>query len=186
MYLLLTFATATDSDKFEHIYTHYKNLMLHKAHAILRDPMLAEDAVSEACIRIYRNLHKIDDPTSGQSLAFIITIVKNTALSLLSKQDRQTANIDELNEDDGFDLEQYVCSEISSEEIYRLINQLSEELRSVFILKFAWDLSHRKIGELLDISENNVTVRLHRARKRIAAILIKEGYANERQHQRQA
>lgn len=179
MYLLVILTVAEEGGKFEYIYTQYKNLMYQKANAILQDSMLAEDAVSEAYMRIYKNMHKIDNPASGRCIAFIVTIVKNTALTLLSKQNRQVISIDELNKDDGFDLEQFVCSEISSEEIYRLINQLSEELRSVFLLRFAYDLSHRKIGEMLNITENNVTVRLHRAKKRIAALLIKEGYAVE-------
>jgi RNA polymerase sigma-70 factor (ECF subfamily) len=176
---LVILTVAEEGGKFEYIYTQYKNLMYQKANAILQDSMLAEDAVSEAYMRIYKNMHKIDNPASGRCIAFIVTIVKNTALTLLSKQNRQVISIDELNKDDGFDLEQFVCSEISSEEIYRLINQLSEELRSVFLLRFAYDLSHRKIGEMLNITENNVTVRLHRAKKRIAALLIKEGYAVE-------
>jgi DNA-directed RNA polymerase specialized sigma24 family protein len=33
---------------------------------------------------------------------------------------------------------------------------------------------------MLNISENNITVRLHRAKKRIATILVREGYANEK------
>jgi RNA polymerase sigma-70 factor (ECF subfamily) len=36
------------------------------------------------------------------------------------------------------------------------------------------DLSQREIGEVLGISEGNVAVRLHRARKRLAALLEKE------------
>ena len=63
---------------------------------------------------------------------------------------------------------------------YRLTSGVPEELRSVFILKYAHDLSHREIGALLHITENNVTVRLHRARGKIAEILRREGYAVEK------
>ena len=59
MILLLAFSSAEEKDAFEYIYTRYKNLMLQKAYAILHDRMLAEDAVSEAFIRIYKNsFHK--------------------------------------------------------------------------------------------------------------------------------
>ena len=72
-----------------------------------------------------------------------------------------------------------MLSAISSEQIAQIVESLPEELRSVFLLKYAYDLPHKKIGQQLGITENNVTVRLHRARKRLAAILIKEGYAVE-------
>ncbi len=181
MFLALTFAVPEERDAFAYIYTQYKALMLRKAAAILHDEMLAEDAVSEAFIRIYRNMHKIEDPASGRCLAFVMTIVKNTALTLLEREHKKPVSLEEEDREDPFDLEQHVLSEISSEEILRILDGVSEELRSVFLLKYAYDLSHRQIGKLLGISENNVTVRLHRARKKIAAILIKEGYAVEKQ-----
>ena len=81
---------------------------------------------------------------------------------------------------DSFDLEQYVLSEVSREKIASLLDGLDEELRSVFLLKYAHDLPHKKIGEMLGISENNVTVRLHRARKKIASLLAKEGILSEK------
>lgn len=179
MILIFSFSTTEERDKFEYIYAHYKNLMLHKAYGVLKDYMLAEDAVSEALIRIYKNLHKIEDPTSNQSIAFVVTIAKNAALTMLSKEKKQAAEpIDEAQQD-SFDLEGYMLAELSSEKIYGILSQIGEELRSVFVLKYARDLPHKEIGQLLGISENNVTVRLHRAKKKLAQILVKEGYACE-------
>lgn len=178
MLLILTFDTPAERDKFEYIYSRYKNLMLHKAYGILHDYMLAEDAVSEAMLRIYKNLHKIDDPADGRSVSFVVTIVKNAALSMLQKETRveQSELTDDLREE-AYDLEQQVISDLSSENILGLLDEIGDELRSVFVLKYAHDLSHREIGRALGISENNVTVRLHRAKKKLSVILAREGYA---------
>ena len=177
--LIFTFSSEQECDKFEFIFLKYKNLMLHKAYGILHDYMLAEDAASEAFIRIYKNIHKIDDPKSPRAIAFIVTIVKNTALTILQKN--RISDIDPLDEQesDDFDLEEFVLGEMSSERIFALLDGINEELKSVFLLKYAYDLPHRQIGELLGITENNVTVRLHRARKAIAIILAGEGYVHE-------
>lgn len=176
MLLILTFAREEDRDKFEFLYNKYKNLLLHKAYGILGDYMLAEDAVSEAYLRVYKNLDKVEDPASPQSIAFLVTITKNVALTLLQKQGKQPVEpVDEAQED-GFDLEQHILAEISSQQILAVLDGIGEELRSVFLLKFAHDLSHREIGRLLRISENNVTVRLHRAKKKLAQLLVKGGY----------
>ena len=169
--MLLSFESARDEDKFEFLYQKYKNLCLKKAYDILGDYMLAEDAVSEAYIRVYKNLHKIEDPASNRSISFVVTIAKNAALTLLSRQ--KSSSQEELDEslEDDFDLEDEVAARLQTQDVLAAINQLSEDLRSVFLLKYAHDLSHKEIGAALGISENNVTVRIHRARKKLASML---------------
>ena len=179
MLLILAFATEQERDAFEYIYEHYRKLMLHQAYRILQDYMLAEDAASEAFIRIYRNIHKIGDPTNPRCAAFVVTIVKNVALTMLKQVNAKQA--DELIEvgTDSFDVEEQVLARVSLEQVYGLLDGMNEELRSVFLLKYAYDLPHRQIGEMLGISENNVTVRLHRARKKLADLLKEEAYVSE-------
>ena len=179
--LLIIVAVPETGEVFEYLYIKYKGLMLKKAYAILLDGMLAEDAVSEAFIRIYKNMGKLAAPDSPQSASFIYTVVKNVALTMRKREAAADLAPDEDYEPaDSFNLEDYAISELSSERIYTLLNGVPEDLRSVFILKYAHDLSHREIGTLLHITENNVTVRLHRARGKIAEILRREGYAVEK------
>lgn len=179
MFLVFSFAEVPERDKFEYIFNKYKKLMLHKAYEILGDYQLAEDAASEAFIRIYKNLHKVGDPDSLRTAAFVVTIVRNVAITLLGwKKSHEAQELDELH-NDGFDLEEEVLSRVSAEKMHRLIGSIREEYRGVFLLKYAYELSHREIGEMLGISENNVTVRLHRAKKSLAKLLRQEGYVNE-------
>lgn len=181
MLWMFTFSDETQRDAFAYIYEHYKTLMLRKAAGILHDEHLAEDAVSEAFIRIYNNMHKIDDPASNRCLGFVMTIVRNVSLTLLQRESRQPLPLEEqADRADLFDLEQYVVSEISAGEIRQALDGLSEELRGVFLLKYAYDLPHKRIGQLLGITENTVNVRLHRARRKLAELLSKEGYAVEK------
>lgn len=177
MLLILTFSSESDRDKFEYLYERYKRLLLHKAYDILKDYSLSEDAVSEAYIRIYKNLHKIDDPAANKCIAFLVTITKNVALTMLAREKGALSDEYDESQPDDFNLEENVISALSSEEIYTVMNRLSEELRSVFLLKYAYGYSHKEIGRLLDISENNVTVRLHRAKKKLHELLVKEGLA---------
>ena len=177
MLLLLSFASAHERDKFEYIFNKYRRLLLHKAYEILQDYYLAEDAASEAFIRIFNNLHKIDDPTDKKCIAFIVTIVKNVSLTLLKKEKSHAAEEYDYEQQDDFNLEEHMISKISSEHIYQMLNKLGEELKDVFLLKYAHDLSHKEIGKLLGISENNVTVRLHRAKKKLTALLKEGGQA---------
>jgi len=180
--IIFAFDTERERDSFEYLYSRYKNLMLHKAYAILRDYALAEDAVSEAFIRVYKNLRKIDDPTSPRAAAFLVTIVKNVSLTMLQKERKgQTEPFEDgmAQEADTYDLERETLAKISADEIYALVDRLSEEQKNVFLLRFAYDMPLREIGKTLGLSENNTAVILHRAKKKLSELLTKGGYANE-------
>ena len=177
MIFIFAFSNESDQEKFEYLYHKYKNLLLHKAYDILKDYALAEDAVSEAYIRIYKNLHKIDDPTSNSTIAFVVTIAKNVSLTMLSKEKRMPVEEYDETMPDSFDLEENVLAAVSSEQILGIMEQLGEELRSVFLLRYAYDYSLKEVGKLLNISENNAAVRLHRAKKKLAEIVSKIGYS---------
>ena len=177
MLLFFVFATEQERDKFEYIFVKYKKLMLYKAYGILQDYMLAEDAANEAFIRVYKNLHKIGDPDDAKSIAFIVTIIKNVSLTMLQQEKSHVVEEFDEEQHDTFNLEGHILSQLNTEYIYRMLDQMGEEMRDIFLLKYTYDLSHKEISRILGISENNVTVRLHRVKKKLAVILREGGGA---------
>jgi len=179
--ILLTFPNETEKSKFEYIYNKYKKLLLYKANGILNDYSLAEDAVSEAFLRIYKNLRKIDDPDSGKTISFLTVIVKNTAIDILNKNKNMYvsysySDMDENDWQSDFDTEEQVISETVTEGMLEVIDKLKDELKECFLLMYAHNLSYKEIGRILNISEANVTVRIHRAKKKIIELLREENY----------
>ena len=175
--LLIIFTITGERDKFEFLYTRWKTLMLNKAYGVLRDRELAEDAVSEAFIRVYKNMRKMDDPESGRTAAFLVMIVKNVSITMLAKQNKSTVvDISEYDRPDPSDLEENIISKHSAQDMMKVIDGLSEELKTPFLLKYAYDYSLKDIGRMLKITENNAAVRIHRAKGKLAK-LLKE-YAN--------
>ena len=166
----MLFTSESDRNKFDYIYEKYKRLLLAKANDILKDYALAEDAVSEAFIRVYKHLHKIENPDSGQAASFLVTIVKNVAINLYHKEKRTTPfDAQEYDEADDFNMEKDYTMQEDASAAMELVGRLKEELRAVFLLKFAHDMSHKEIATTLGITENNVTVRLHRAKAKLTA-----------------
>ena len=154
---------------FEYVYEKYKRLLWRRAYDILKDYALAEDAVSEAFIRVYRHFHRIVDPDSGQTAAFLVTIVRNVAINLYHKKNRNLpTDMNDFEQVSDFDLEETIAAKDEAAHAVKLIGRLNEDLKAVFLLKYAHDLPHKEIGRLLDITENNVTVRLFRAKKKLA------------------
>jgi len=176
MFYLLTFTNENDKLKFDFLYDKYKKLLLYKSYDILKDYSLAEDAVSEAYMRIYKNLHKIEDIESKKTISFIVTIVKNVSITLYNKRNKvDLIDFQEYEEEDDFSLEDYVVSKDVTNNILNIVDSLKEDLKAPFLLKYAHNLSHKEISVLLKITENNVTVRIHRAKKKLSKILKKEG-----------
>ncbi|MCL2285534.1 MAG: sigma-70 family RNA polymerase sigma factor [Firmicutes bacterium] len=168
MLLLLTFASESDKFKFEYIYEKYKRLLWAKAFDIIKDHALAEDAVSEAFLRAYKHFHKIGDPDSPQSVSYLVTIVKNIAINSYHREKRVTPiDVAKHDEADDFNLEEMITSQDDTATAMALVDRLKEEQKAVFLLKYAHDLSHREIATALGITENNVTVRLHRAKTKL-------------------
>jgi len=181
MLILLTFSTEEELNRFEYLYEKYKKLLLYKANNILRDYSLAEDATSEAFIRVYKNMHKIEDVDSNQTISFLVTIVTNVAITMVNKEKKRnvvSVDFEEnfSNQGDDFNLEDHIVSKSNTSDMLACVEELKEELKAPFLLKYAHELSHREIAEVLGISENNVTVRIHRAKTRLATILQKEGH----------
>jgi len=184
MLIILSFASEQERERFEYVFHRYKKLLLYKANGILHDHALAEDATSEAFIRIYKNMHKIDDLDSNQTISFLVTIVTNTALTILNKEKRKQTVVVDFEDtfrqhSDDFDLEQHIVTNVATDNIFGCINLLKEELKAPFLLKYAHQLSHKEIAQILNITENNVTVRIHRAKQKLATILQKEGIIDE-------
>jgi RNA polymerase sigma-70 factor (ECF subfamily) len=173
--LILTFGTEGEKNKFEYIYAKYKRLLYSKAYGILRDHMMAEDAVSEAMLRVYKNLGKIGDPDGGKSVAFVVTIVKNVSLTMLKRKNSNVTELLQDNSQDDFELESDVVSRMSAGEIYCMLKKVNEEYRNVFLLKYAYDMSNKEIGKMMGISPNNVGVLLHRAKKKISVLRKRRG-----------
>ena len=178
--IFLAFNTHEDKKKFEYIYDRYNRLLLYKAYEVLRDQSLAEDAVSEAFIRIYKNLNKVNIDDAGKTAAFLVIIARNCALTILSKQRRDSlANIDDLDLVSQDDVEGSVISNCTAKEIMKVIGNLKDNLKEPFLLKFAYNMSHKEIAELLNLSESNVTVRIHRAKAKLAKLLQEGGFNSE-------
>lgn len=171
LYCAAVFGKSEDAAKFEQIYEKYKALAYGISFGVLRDASLAEDAVSETFIRAYKNLDKIESADSPKTAGFIAVIAKNCAKTAAKKANLY--NFGEITTEpaDKFDLEQSVEDRITAAEIVDAADRLNDELRAVFLLKYAYDMSNKEIARTLGITAVNVGVLAHRAKKKLIEII---------------
>jgi RNA polymerase sigma-70 factor, ECF subfamily len=174
---IMTIEAKEDRDKVADIYRLYSGTMLYMANSVLNEIHLAEDAVSEAFIKIIDNIEKIDTVDCYRTRGFVVIIVRNVAIDILRKQRRnQIVSFGERNEDFGY--EELAFDNISVKEacfkIISSIEGLKKEYSDILYLKLEFDCSYEEIGKILSISPENAKMRLFRARKALKKELKRE------------
>jgi len=157
--------------------------MLRLANRILRDQGLAEDAVQAAFASIFRALGRFEGRSSLKT--WMHRIVANQALMQLRKDRRlQEMSIDALLpefdisgcriEDDWQTVEtpEALLEKAQTKgTVLALIDTLPDAYRIVLVLRDIEELSTAEVAEMLELTEANVKVRLHRARAALKKLL---------------
>lgn len=157
--------------------------MLASARRIVRDQFLAEDCVQAAFVNVFKNLGKFEGHSSLR--IWMHRIVVNQALMALRARNRlQEMPIDDLLPE--FDAgscrlenprvtlenpETLLVQSQTVETVISLINKMPDIYRIVLLLRDIEELSTSEVAEMLDLSESNVKVRLHRARSGLKKLL---------------
>jgi len=171
--------TEDEKREFVALYEGYRKLMFYVANDILRDHTLAEDAVQEAFLRIVKNFRKIGDISCPRTKAFVVIITKNTAKTLIAKENRAKVLHENLlytsaqPADDTF-------SDVSYRSMVRAMLQLPEIHRDVLYLAHIYGYNYKEISSLLSISVEAVKKRMQRSKARLKEVL---GMEKEENHE---
>lgn len=156
----------------------YYASVLKTAKSKLSDPEDADEVCSNVFVILWLNYKKglIGKETSVPS--YLSGIVRNLVNKEYQRRYREgrTEPIDDLEIPDAFSLEQLAESKEKSRIIESAIDELSEEKRTIFLLFYYRGHSVKEIAAALHLSESNVKVSLHRARKEIRKKCKERGY----------
>ena len=158
----------TDRQRFTRLYNGHRDTMFRYALRILRDEMLAEDAVQEAFIRIALNIHRIDTGNGARGL--LLTVVRNTALTIRKKQSREiVADIPWRYDGSGAASQPEQSAERHDTAMFisRVLDEMPDIYSEVFRLKYGHSLTYSQIAPLLGISASAAKKRAQRAREMI-------------------
>jgi len=157
--------------------------MLVVARRILGDEGHANDCVQDAFSSIFKNLDSFRGESSLRTWMHRI-VVNQALMSLRARKRLKEASIDDLLpifdengcrvEDRWTDLEtpeSLLERSQTKETVIALIDMLPDNYRTVLLLRDIEELSVSEVAELLNLSETNVKVRVHRARSALKKLL---------------
>jgi RNA polymerase sigma-70 factor, ECF subfamily len=175
---------AGETPLFEILMRRYNQRLYRVARGILRDDSEAEDVMQETYVRAYQHLKQFAGRAKFST--WLTRIAVHEALARSYRRNR-FADLPAQGERDSSPLGDPMNNiptntaspeeQVSGSELRALLEQailkLPESYRSVLMLRDLEELSTADAAECLQISEENVKVRLHRAR----TLLRKELYA---------
>ncbi len=163
---------------FEEIYRRYRAAMFGIAVAVLRDHHLAEDAVSEAFIKIAKNMAKISALDGQVRKDYIVILTRNSALDLYRQRQKQACGVDFLDDlpDTGGreSLDEALFSQEGYDRLVQAIHELPTIYRDTMKLYYLFDHPAAEIAALMGVKEDAVNARLSRGRKKLAKLLAEE------------
>jgi RNA polymerase sigma-70 factor, ECF subfamily len=155
------------------------NLRLYRtARAILKDEAEAEDVMQEAYVRAFQNLHQFEGRAPFS--AWLLRIAVNEALGRRRGRDRSTS-IEERSENGEFSMsivetapnpEQIASRAELGHLLEDAVLALPVAYRAVVMLRDVEEMSTAETAAALELSEENVKVRLHRGHAMMREMLF--------------
>jgi len=138
-----------------------------------------EDTVHSAMLKIIENIDLIDTSDSRRVKNLCCVIARNKAIDYLRSKNKEAYLLDEEEVfSEPMDTETDPADIIVKQEIYdeviAAIEKLPDTYRDVCLLKYVNSMKEGEIAAILDISESNVGVRIHRAKQMIRNALKEE------------
>ncbi len=145
--------------------------MYRYALSIIHEPETAQDVVQDCLAKIWKIRHELTGIEKANAWAF--RIVRNRCIEML-RRNRYT-NLD----DDVFNLQsssladQKTINDDHMAWLTEVLSTLSNKQREVFHLREVEEMSYQEIAETCGLTEGDVKINIHRARKKIKEAMQK-------------
>ncbi|MDH6310379.1 RNA polymerase sigma factor (sigma-70 family) [Dysgonomonas sp. PFB1-18] len=162
-----------DMSAFGYFVDTYQDMAITIAYRICGNKQDAEDIVQNAFVKAFHNLHTFR--ADSKFSTWFYRIVYNTAITETRTSTFNTEFVDYKVAETNSYSDMDTMSQIEENERNRLINEAMEQMpkdESVMLtLYYLEDNPVKEIALITNLTESNVKVKLHRARKRFADII---------------
>lgn len=168
---LIDLVISGETARFEDLVRKYNTTLYRVGMSYLRDEMDVEDMMQNTYIQAFQKLSTFRSEASFST--WLIRIMINNCLMLKRKRTLPENVNPTISDPIENPLELMARNELKGL-IEKSIMELPDHLRLVYIMREVEGLSTGKVAVLLDMSQENVKVRLHRAKKLLRALLLEQ------------
>lgn len=159
------------------IYKHFYGYGMSIAIRYAQNVEEAEEIVNDTYMKIFKNLHKYTSNLSFK--AWFRRILINTAIDYHRKYQKHKYNLG-ITHAHGVSVESNTISDMSAQEILKLVQKLAPSYRMVFNLYVIEGYKHREIGEQLNITAATSRATLATARHKLQKMILETQNFNQR------
>ena len=173
---------AGDTPLFEIVMRRYNQRLYRASRSILRDDAQAEDVVQDTYVRAYHHLRQFR--SDSRFSTWLTRIALNEAMARV-RHSKRYEEPDATKEEIGDRMDRFASAALDPEQqasnsemrglLERWIEALPLAYRTVFVLRDVEELTTAETATVLDITEDNVKTRLHRARVLLRRRFYAEG-----------
>ena len=160
-----------DKDLFKQVYDTYRTMLLGYAYKITNDVSLAEDAVSEAFLRLAKSFYKIHNFDVAGIASYTVIIVRNVCFDLMKDEETNLSYIDDLPNDDSND---FFDEAVNNKILASAVNDLPDIYWDVILLHYYYGMSVNDVSKELSISFSCAKKRLS-----TALMLLRKGLKDD-------
>lgn len=135
------------------------------------DADLAKDITQDTFINAWKYLSSQKEEIKNTK-ALLYKIAKNLIID--NSRKKKAMSLDEMMEF-GFDApdedHDRVKEKLDAQQAFQAVNDLEDKYKEVVLMRYVEELSPKEIADVLGESENNVSVRIHRALKQLNKLL---------------
>lgn len=171
---------------FRKIYQkHHEVMCAYARQCTLQFPHLTEDVLQEVWMRVLPRIEQIADMTESGARAYLLSAVKNTAITLQQREARTQAPLvplQGLHEESlpaHTDVVDEVCALDACQRLSQAIRSMTEETREVLYLYYLSTMSFRQIADVLHLPYDTVRKRFQRGKTRLIQKLNEGGISDE-------
>lgn len=164
----------TPEEQFLEAYEEHADALLRHVMVRVRDRELSKDIVQEAYSKTW--VYMSEGKEIEYLRAFLYRVANNLIIDWSRK--KKSSSLETMMEDDGFEPADDNVKDFAdvpaAREAVKLLDQLEEIYRTAITMRYMDEMSPREIAEALGVSENVVSVRIHRGIEKLSKIAKRE------------
>lgn len=170
-------------DKLEELYLTYSKELYYVAYQILQDYYDAEDVIQNAFLKVSKYLDKIGEIRCKKTRGYLVIIVRNLSFDRYNEK-KKAVPIDFMDEtteeaESESSLEDYVLNLERGKDLAQALSKINSGYADLLTLKYYYEYTISEISDLVNLSNDVVSVRLTRAKAALKKILSKGGIKYE-------
>lgn len=180
--VILAIENDFDREFMTNLYFDYSRLIVFEINSIIEKTDSTEDLVQETLVRLIDKVDLLETLDQRRLVAYIAETAKNVARNHLRKNRNTVVSIEDFSSlpDIGESVEDQVISGLNMKAIERIWQELPEEVRALFRMKYFLKMSDEEIARNLHIKPDSVRMKISRARRRVLGMLEKDSELNSK------